>query len=156
MDKRFIIAIALVFLVLLMWPLLFGAKRKPPVTQPPDTKMATQEERKEEPIETPEQAIPDIDVLPQVAEETIIPIQTPLYDLQLTTEGARAISWKLKGVPSGTDWRFGVRVKTLAFSHQYPLSFQKWLALERHPPWSALGSFYSDPKHPLNIPAVCP
>jgi YidC/Oxa1 family membrane protein insertase len=44
----------------------------------------------------PEAEPPRREIPPPVSEETIITVQTPLYEVQLTTEGARAVSWKLK------------------------------------------------------------
>ena len=35
MDKRYIIAIALVFLILFLWPLLFSNRKKPTTETPP-------------------------------------------------------------------------------------------------------------------------
>jgi YidC/Oxa1 family membrane protein insertase len=89
MEKRFILAIALVFIILFLWPLLFGRRRPSPA--PPPQKMP-REVQKEEPEAEP----PKREVLPQVSEETIISVQTPIYEVLLTTEGARAVSWKLK------------------------------------------------------------
>jgi YidC/Oxa1 family membrane protein insertase len=92
MEKRFIIAIVLVFLVLFAWPFIFGIRRQSPTTRPQEK---VEEAQKQEPVEEkiPE---PELEVFPEVSEETIIPVQTPLYEVQLTTEGARAVSWKLK------------------------------------------------------------
>ncbi len=95
MEKRFIIAIVLVFLVLFAWPFIFGGRRQSPTTRPQEK---AEEVQREEPKEPAEEQIPEpeLEVFPEVSEGTIIPVHTPLYQVQLTTEGARAVSWKLK------------------------------------------------------------
>lgn len=101
MDKRFVIAIALVFVILILWPIVFSPKKDAPVNQPKDETPEVQNsvekpEAQGEQEPKPEVTMPELEVMPQVSEETIIPVQTPLYDIELTTEGARAISWHLK------------------------------------------------------------
>jgi len=94
MEKRFVVAIILIFAVLFLMPQLFRSRRQPPLPPPQETREA--EERQKSETEEPEPEIPPQEILPQVSEETIITVQTPLYEVQLTTEGARAISWKLR------------------------------------------------------------
>ena len=89
MDKRFIMAIALVFMVLFLAPMLF--RRGQPPTQSAAKKKTEVIEQKEPEVEPPE---PEIRL--QVPEETVISVQTPLYEVKLTTEGARAVGWKLR------------------------------------------------------------
>lgn len=93
MDKRFVIAIALVFLILLTWPMLFGSKNR---ARQKDIDARTQQAKKEESKEKTEDITTELEILAQVSEETLIPIRTPLYEIQLTTDGARATSWKFK------------------------------------------------------------
>ncbi|MFC1712727.1 membrane protein insertase YidC [Candidatus Poribacteria bacterium] len=64
-------------------------RAKPIVVQGKESESPTSEP------ETPPQMAP-----PQAAEEKTI--QTPLYELKLTTEGARAINWKLRDYPKRT------------------------------------------------------
>jgi len=125
MDKRFVIAIVLVFVVLLLWPMLFGSKQKLPLPQQQEQEQAQETQEKEQ-----KEIISEPKVLPQVAEETIIPIQTPLYDIQFTTEGARAISWKLKDYSERTKEK-----KTeQELLDLIPLTAQKCLLLGFHDP----------------------
>jgi len=92
MEKRFILAIALVFIILFLWPLLFGRRRPSPA--PPPQKRPQEVQKEKPPVEPPKrESLPQVS---QVSEETIIPVQTPIYEVLLTTEGARAVSWKLK------------------------------------------------------------
>lgn len=91
MDKRFIIAITLIFVVIFIWPLLFRTKR--PATTPKKDEVV----QKQEPV-----AVKPPEIRPQVSPDTIVSVWTPLYELQLTTEGARAISWKLREYPKRT------------------------------------------------------
>ncbi len=125
MDKRFILAIALVFIILLLWPMLFRSRRQSPAPTPSEKPEAVQEAQKE-----PEVIVSEKKVLPQVSEETIIPVRTPLYEVQLTTEGARAISWKMR--------EYFRRVKEPGMESEYieliPLTSTKCLAIEFHDP----------------------
>jgi len=95
MDKRFILAIVLVFAVLFLVPSLLnriaGPRKSPPVSEQQETTPGRPKaEQKEVPEEKPRE------IPPPVPMETIRTIETPLYQVQFTTEGARAISWKLK------------------------------------------------------------
>ena len=97
MDKRFILAIVLVFGVLFLVPSFLNKIRKPPPAPAPqeapaEKRQVEQKTEREEPEETTE----DIERPP---EETIITKETPLYKIEFTTVGARAVSWELKDYP---------------------------------------------------------
>jgi YidC/Oxa1 family membrane protein insertase len=87
MDKRFFIAVILIFVILFLWPLLFARKRPLP---PPSQKSEPEKVQK---VET---AVKPPEPKKLLSPDTIISVQTPLYDLQLTTDKARVVSWKLK------------------------------------------------------------
>jgi len=87
MDKRFFIAVVLIFVILFLWPLLFTRKKPSPSSS------LKQQPKEVQKIKT--EAKPMAPQVP-VSPDTIILVQTPLYDLRLTTDGARVVSWKMK------------------------------------------------------------
>jgi len=96
MDKRFILAIVLVFAVLFLVPSILNriTGRKPvPISAPQEAPAGKPREEQRKEREASEETTEDIKRPPA---ETIITKETPLYEIQFTTEGARAISWKLK------------------------------------------------------------
>jgi len=97
MDKRYILAIILVFLILFLWPLLFSRK-KPRVETPPQKEQQTvqKQETKPKPITVPK-------IVSNWQKGEITTIQTPLYEAKLVSDGARIVSWKLKNYTKRTD-----------------------------------------------------
>jgi YidC/Oxa1 family membrane protein insertase len=94
-EKRFLGAIAISFVVLMLWAQFFGPSPAPPEPDPESAAAATS------PIETaPEPSLP-ISTPPTAAivatdpSETLV--ATDLFELTLTNRGGRASSWKLRG-----------------------------------------------------------
>lgn len=131
MDKRFILAIVLVFAVLFLVPSILNriAGRKPvPVSAPQEAQAGKQREDQKKERKTLEETIENIERPP---EETIITKETSLYKIEFTTEGARAISWKLKDYPRRyyKEPEGGVEPVNLI-----PFTAQKCLAMKFHDP----------------------
>ena len=89
MEKRFVIAIALVFLILFIWPLLFRGTGPTPVPSQQQEREAAPKDVRE--VEPPKPTIPA-----KVLEGTFVTVRTPLYEVQFATDGARAVHWKLR------------------------------------------------------------
>ncbi|MDQ1317578.1 MAG: Membrane protein insertase YidC, partial [Candidatus Poribacteria bacterium] len=98
MDKRYILAIVLVFLILFLWPLLFSSRKKQPVETPPQKEQQVIQKQE---IKPQPKTIPNIVSSWQKGEITTI--QTPLYEAKLVSDGARIVSWKLKEYSKRTD-----------------------------------------------------
>jgi YidC/Oxa1 family membrane protein insertase len=98
MDKRFILAIVLIFIVLFTWPLIFNRKKTPPPPPPAEEQQQVVEDEtpKDKAIEADQPEFSPQEISPTVSEDTVVTVETPLYQARLTTEGARVISWKLK------------------------------------------------------------
>ncbi len=99
MEKRTVLAIALSFLVLLMWQLFF-AKPKEPI--PPTEDVVTEETTPEEvAVGEKEEPQPVKKPLPKPittggGEEKVIEVETPLYRVMITTGGGRISAFYLK------------------------------------------------------------
>jgi len=91
MEKRSIIAIVLVFLILLIWPFIFNRK-KPSDVQPQQQQNEVIQKKEEKP--KPKE--PEPKITSNIPKGSIISVQTPLYEAQLTTNDANIVSWKLK------------------------------------------------------------
>jgi len=96
MDKRYIIAIALVFLILFLWPLLFSNRKKPTTETPPPKEQQVVQKQEITPKPVPR-------IIPNWQKGSITTIQTPLYEAKLTSDGARIVNWKLKNYAKRTD-----------------------------------------------------
>lgn len=95
MDKRSIIAIAMVFVILFLWPLLFSNRKKNTAIPPPKEQQIVQkqEEKSKTDVTEPKSASK---IVSNWQQGTITTVQTPLYEAKLTSDGARIVSWKLK------------------------------------------------------------
>ncbi len=103
MEKRFILAIVLSFLVLLLWQTVFVKKQAPPqeaVSQPEVNQPVQKAANKKAPEPVPSKepaAVPQEDIQPVSgqAEENII-VDTSLYRAVWSNKGAVLKSWQLK------------------------------------------------------------
>jgi len=98
MDRRYIMAIVLVFLILFLWPLLFSNRKKQTVETPPQREQQVIQKQE---IKPQPKTVPKIVSNWQKGETTTI--QTPLYEAKLASDGARIVSWKLKEYSKRTD-----------------------------------------------------
>ncbi|MEK7400118.1 MAG: membrane protein insertase YidC [Candidatus Poribacteria bacterium] len=102
MDKRAIMAIALVFLILFLWPLVFSSKKK--TTEEPPTQSEQQiVQKKEEKPKVIVEIKPVIKALAPRKSESFVTVQTPLYEAKLSSDGARLVSFKLKDYAKRTN-----------------------------------------------------
>jgi YidC/Oxa1 family membrane protein insertase len=93
MEKRTLLAIALSFLVLLLWQLFFAKKPEAPL--PTDEPVIEETEITAD--EEPPAPLPTPEPLPaQEGEEKTIEVETPLYRAVITTAGGRIVSFHLK------------------------------------------------------------
>ncbi len=90
--------------------------------------IVVQGKESESPSPIPESEIPPQTAPSQAAEEKIV--QTPLYELKLTTEGARAINWKLRDYTRRT----GNSEAEPEYIDLVPPTARKCLTIEFHDP----------------------
>ncbi|MGB9597547.1 MAG: membrane protein insertase YidC, partial [Candidatus Poribacteria bacterium] len=95
MDKRTLIAILLVFLILFLWPLLFS-NRKKAVEETSKSGGQQVVQKKEEKPKIKVEAKPIPKIIPSKKNEYFINVQTPLYEAKFSSDGARLVSLKLK------------------------------------------------------------
>ena len=102
MDKRAIMAIALVFLILFLWPLVFSNKKK--ASEEPPTQSEQQiVQKKEEKPKTNVEIKPVIKPIAPRKSESFVIIQTPLYEAKFSSDGAKLVSLKLKEYANRVD-----------------------------------------------------
>ncbi len=98
MDRRSLIAIALVFLILFLWPLLFSSRKKPVEEKPKSNEQQVVQKKEEKPrVSIESKPIPKI-ISPR-KNEFFVSVQTPLYEAKFSSDGARLVSLKLKEYP---------------------------------------------------------
>ncbi|HGE71276.1 TPA: membrane protein insertase YidC [Candidatus Poribacteria bacterium] len=102
MDKRSIIAIALVFLILFLWPLLFS-NRKKAVEKTSKSSEQQVVQKKEEKPEIKIEVKPTPKIIPSKKSESFVDIHTPLYEAKFSSDGANLVSLKLKEYPDRID-----------------------------------------------------
>src|SRR5262245_902394 len=100
MERRALLAFALIFLILFGWSWLSQQYRQPPAVPPAaaatEAPVADASPPTEPPSEVP---VPSTErIAGEAAEE--IKVETDVFEVVLTTEGARALSWKLKLYPA--------------------------------------------------------
>ncbi|MBD3183731.1 membrane protein insertase YidC [Candidatus Poribacteria bacterium] len=135
MEKRFIIAIVLIFAILFLWPLVFNRRRQPaPTSLDEKAEQQTQKGESEsvqdesEPIQ---KELKELESYQKVPEETLVQVDTKLYQVQLTTSGARAVSWKLKEFyeRNGDDNQYPDNIDLIPENLVHP-SARKWLTVK--------------------------
>lgn len=101
MDRNFLLAVALSFLVLSLWTLYTGGSQSPQ-TLPPEGEESSAveavERRPEGPTAFPEAKSPTIEAEPRVARapEQLTRIETPLYEAVFTSRGGALLQWSLR------------------------------------------------------------
>ena len=106
MEKRYIVAAALTFLVLILWQVYFAPKPPPPAQQgdaPIETArpVETGEDFRtapdeDQPVATESDPMPDANAV-EAAEVEEITVETDLHRVVLTNRGGRVVSWTLRG-----------------------------------------------------------
>ncbi len=96
MEKRFLLAIILSAVVLVMWDAFFVPRRKP-VDSAPAGEVSPWAIESEADVSRGD-ATPELDVGPpiQAEELQLLKVETDLVRVLLTNEGGRILSWKLK------------------------------------------------------------
>jgi hypothetical protein len=94
-EKRFLGAIAISFVVLMLWAQFFGPSPAPPEPVPESAASAAAPIEPAPTVSLPESTPPTAAIVATDPSDTLV--ATDLFELTLTNRGGRASSWKLRG-----------------------------------------------------------
>lgn len=98
MDKRSLIAVVIIFLILFLWPLLFSSRKKTVEEKPKtDGQQIVQKNEEKPKIMFETKHVPKI--VSSKRNEYFVNVQTELYEAKFSSDGAKLVTLKLKEYP---------------------------------------------------------